>query len=82
MADAIVITRKEGESPNSLYHRFSKQFRSSGIQTFARSNRFSSRKPSKTIRKKDCINRIARREQFEEAYRLGKAPVARKSRRW
>ena len=72
MTDIVVMNRKEGEGATSLYHRFVKQFRSSGVQTTVRNNRFRARRPSKAIRKKDCINRLVKREKYEEAYRLGK----------
>lgn len=72
MVDIVVITRKENEGAAVMYRRFTKHFRSSGVQTSVKQKRFHERKVSKNVRKKDCINRLAQRDKYEEAYRLGK----------
>lgn len=72
MTNSIIILRKENENAASLYRRFVKQFRSSGIQLFVRRNKYCMREPSKSVRKKDCMNRLEKRRKFEEAYRMGK----------
>ena len=74
MKDAIIIKRKGEENPNSLYRRFTKNFRSSGILSYSKQNRYQDRKPSKNVRRKDCIGRLEKKGKFEEAYRLGKIP--------
>lgn len=78
MPDSIIMTKKENEGAASLYRRFVKHFRSSGIQTSAKTKRFHARKPSKNVRKKDCINRLTQKKKYEEAYRLGKIPATYK----
>lgn len=74
MADAIIEYRRGDEQPSSLYRRFIKSFRSSGIQTFTKKNRYRERQMSKNVRRKDCIGRLKQKEKFEEGYRLGKIP--------
>ena len=78
MKDTIVMTKKEGENPSSLYRRFVKHFRASGTQMATRRNKFYARRPSKTTRKKDCMTHLAKRAKFEEAYRLGKISALQK----
>ena len=72
MADNIVMEKKDNEGAASLYRRFVRHFRSSGIQNLTKQKRFYGRKLSKNVRKKDCINRITKREAYEKAYREGK----------
>lgn len=74
MADTIIEYRKGDEQPSSLYRRFTKSFRSSGIQTFAKKNRYQERQLSRNVRRKDCLGRLKQQEKFEEEYRLGKIP--------
>ena len=78
MADTVVMTKKESENTTSLYRRFVKHFRTSGVQTVAKRKRFYSRRLSKNVRKKDCINRLVKKESFERAYRLGKISTLQK----
>ena len=78
MTDIIAMEKKEGEGAMSLYRRFTKQFRSSGIQPFVKQHRFRDRKVSKSIRKKNKMNKIARSEKYELAYRLGKISTFRR----
>ena len=76
MTDSIIITKKDNEGAASLYRRFVRHFRSSGIQSAAKQKRFYGRKASKNIRKKDCINRLTKKEAYEKAYREGKIPAS------
>ena len=71
------MTKHDNEGAASLYRRFVRHFRSSGIQSSAKQKRFYDRKVSKSIRKKDCINRLTKKEMYEKAYREGKIPDAR-----
>ena len=73
--DTIVMSKKDNENPVSLYRRFVKHFRLSGIQPFTKKNRFHARKFSKTVRKKNCITRLDKREKFESDYRMGKVQL-------
>ncbi|MDE0243442.1 MAG: hypothetical protein OYG31_01875 [Candidatus Kaiserbacteria bacterium] len=72
MKDTIVTTKRDNEGSMLMYRRFVKKFRSSGVQTLTKKRRFQARKPSKSIRRKDCIARITKHSIFERAYRLGK----------
>lgn len=72
MKEVIVETKKENENVTSLYRRFLKRFRSAGIQTHTKRNRFQERKMSKMVRRKDCISRLTQRAKFVRLERLGK----------
>ena len=72
MADSIVMEKKENEGAASLYRRFVKHFRSSGIQNSSKQKRFYARKTSKNVRKKDCLARLTQKQRYENAHRLGK----------
>ena len=74
MADRIITTKKDHETPGVMYKRFQKKFRTSGIQKVLKNKKYNERKPSKTIRKKDCLNKLKQRAKFEKAYRLGQIP--------
>ena len=76
MVDTIIMDKKDNEGAVSLYRRFVKHFRSSGIQSSAKSKRFHGRKLSKNVRKKDCINRLIKKAAYEKAYREGKIPTS------
>ena len=78
MTDGIITTRKDNEGAASLYRRFVKHYRSSGIQSSVKQKRFYKRRLSKNVRKKDCLNRITQKQKYEEAYRLGKIPETHK----
>ena len=72
MKDTVITVKRDNEGSMPLYRRFVKKFRSSGIQTITRKRRFQNRKPSRNVRRKDCIARITQHELYERAYRLGK----------
>ena len=72
MVDSIIMTKQDNEGAASLYRRFVKHFRSSGIQTAVKQRRFFDRKISKNVRRKNCINRLVKTAAYEKAYREGK----------
>ena len=72
MKETLIENRKGTENAASLYRRFLKRFRSSGVQTLVKRGRFNERKVSKTIRKKDCLNRLEKWEKRSQLERLGK----------
>ena len=78
MIDTVFVEKNEGENTAALYRRFAKQFRSTGIQTAVKREKFYDRKPSKNVRKKDCINRLKKKQAFELSYRLGKISTLQK----
>jgi len=69
------MKKHANEGAASLYRRFLKHFRSSGIQTSVKQKRFYGRKLSKNIRRKDCINRLTKQATYEKAQREGKIPT-------
>ena len=78
MTDTVLVEKIEGENTTAMYRRFAKQFRSTGIQTAVKREKFHDRKPSKNVRKKECINRLKKRRAFELSYRLGKISTLQK----
>ena len=72
MKDSIVMTKREHENAPALYRRFLKHFRSSTVPTTAKRKRFFARTPSKSVRRKDKLVRLTRRQSLEAQYRMGK----------
>ncbi len=68
----IIVERKSDENVNSLYRRFSKKMKISGIALSLKQNKFRTRLPSKAVRKKNCINKLRRKTNYELLYRMGK----------
>ena len=77
MVDSIIMTKHDNEGAASLYRRFVRHFRSSGIQSSAKQKRFHGRKLSKNIRRQDCINRLTKKGVYEKAFREGKISATR-----
>lgn len=81
MAKTVVEVVKTGsESPTNLIRRFTKRVQGSGILVRVRSLRYASRPLSKYTRKKKTLTKIARREVYEEAAKMGR-PIVTKKRR-
>lgn len=68
----VVTNKKKDENSNALLRRFSKKMRASGSIMAVKHNRYHERKMSPVVRKKECLNKLKRRGEFEENYRLGK----------
>ena len=71
MKSKITVERNGTESPNSLYRRFSKKMKISGIMQHIKKNKFTERKMSKIIRKTECLLKIKKREAYQDKIRKG-----------
>lgn len=68
----VEVKRKEGESNESLYRRFSRKVQQSGVLVRARRNRFFEPEKSRMMQRKNALRRAELREEREELKRLGK----------
>lgn len=59
----LEIKRKEGETSQSLAHRFTKTVRQSGVLLELRKKQFTKRKKSGLAKKKSAIRRVERRAE-------------------
>ncbi len=68
----VSVEKKEGESTNSLFRRFSKKMQLTSIISNIKHSKYQKRHKSKLVRKKDCLNRLEKREKYTKLFRLGK----------
>lgn len=73
MATNIEIKATSSENTSSVMRRFSRRVKSSGIINKAKSLRYSSRRVSKTMQKKQALRTIKKRGNLEKLIKLGKA---------
>ncbi len=68
----INVTKKKGESFESLFRRFTRRVQASGKMLTARDGRFFSRTPNRNKRHGSALRRLEKRENFEYRMRAGK----------
>lgn len=68
----IQVTKKSGENSASLMRRFSRKAKESGLVKKVRSKRYSERKLSDFVLKKNALKRIERQTEREKLQKLGK----------
>ena len=67
----IEVKRKEGESPNALFFRFSKKVKRSGVLREAKKRRFRTRPESRRKRSLSALHRARKRVHLERLQRHG-----------
>lgn len=72
MATNAEVTKNEGESPVNLIRRFSKRVQGAGLIQRMRSRRYYARTKSSSVRRKQALKVIKRREEVHELIKLGK----------
>ena len=73
MAKTVIEIKKNGtESSASIMRRFSRRVRESGIVKHVKENRYSERKPSTFVMKKNALKRMEKREEYAKLKKLGK----------
>ena len=72
MSDNIIVTKEEKESPSSMYKRFSRKMKTSGIVNALKKTRYNARDLSKNVRKAEKLRKIEKAKEFKILYRLGK----------
>jgi hypothetical protein len=68
----VEITKQGAENPMGTIRRFTKKVQGSGVLRRARKIRYFTRSQSKFVKKSQALNRIAKREKYEELVKLGK----------
>lgn len=66
------VTKAQNETNPSLLRRFSKKVKDLGTVKLVRSLRYNNRTLSPFKKKKNALNRIAKREEMEKLKKLGK----------
>lgn len=70
----VAVERNNNENNISLIKRFTRRVQGSGVLMRVRKNRFSSRKKSPYVVKKQALKRIERQASYEELVKMGKVP--------
>lgn len=68
---AIEVKKKEGETTGSLFFRFSKKVRQSGILAEARKRRFAARNENRRKRRNSAVYRAAKQAEMVRLKKLG-----------
>jgi ribosomal protein S21 len=72
MATNAEVTQNDGENTISLIRRFSKRVQGTGLIQGTRRRRYYSRAKSTSVRRKQTLKVIKRREEVQELIKLGK----------
>ena len=77
-----VEVQKQGtENTMGTIRRFTKRVQGSGVLRRARNIRYFKRSQSKFVKKSQALNRIAKREKYNELVKLGKIAENQRGRR-
>jgi hypothetical protein len=71
----IIISKRDGESNESLMRKYSRAFRSSGFGDDAKSHQVFHRKPNKNQQRKSAKRRREAREEREFLIKTGKLVI-------
>ncbi len=72
MATNAEVTKNENETPVNLIRRFSKRVQGTGLIQRMRTRRYYVRFKSDSVRRKQTLKVIKRREEVQELIKLGK----------
>ena len=72
MAENVKVERGESENNLSVLRRFTKRMQGSGVLRRIRKQRFHKRTLSQSVRKKQALKALGKREKYEELVKLGK----------
>ncbi len=72
MATNAEVSKNEGETAVNLIRRFSKRVQGAGLIPRMRSRRYFARPKSPSVRRKQTLKVIKRREEVHELIKLGK----------
>lgn len=79
MATNVQVEKNQNESSANVIRRFTKRVQNAGIIRRIRDNRYSKRVKSANVRKEARLKKLAKKEEYERLYKLGK--VQEKTRR-
>lgn len=68
----VEVTKQGTENPMGTIRRFTKRVQGSGVLRRARKIRYFTRNQSQFVKKSQALNRIAKREKYQELLKLGK----------
>lgn len=68
---AIMVRKREGESPTSMLYTFTKRVRRSGVLKEVRSRKFHDRPKSRVKRRLSAIHRETKRAEVERLKKFG-----------
>ncbi len=72
MATNAEVTKNENETPVNMIRRFSKRVQGTGLIQRMRTRRYHARVKSASVRRKQTLKVIKRREEVQELIKLGK----------
>lgn len=75
------VSKNGNENNASLMRRFSRKSQSSGVVKRVRSIRYHSRDLSDAGKKKNALNKISRKDRYQELFKLGRISAEKKRRR-
>jgi len=83
MATNVQVEKNQNESSANVIRRFTKRMQNAGIVRKIRGQRYYSRTKSKNVQKEARLKKLARKEEYETAHKLGKIqePTHRGGRR-
>lgn len=77
----VEMKKKDNESNLSVLKRFGRKVQESGVIQHSKSNRYEERKESSFVKKKNRLNSIKKRAEFEKMVKLGKIVPRGRGRR-
>ena len=80
MATNVQVEKNQNESSANVIRRFTKRVQNAGIVRRIRDNRYHSRTKSSNVRKDSRLKKLAKKENDERDYKMGKV-IERKGRR-
>ncbi len=72
MATNVQVEKNQNESSANVIRRFTKRVQGSGIIRRMRGNRYHNRLKSSNVRQATRLKKLAKKEKYEEMYKLGK----------
>lgn len=72
MATNVQVEKNQNESSANVIRRFTKRMQNAGIVRRMRDNRYHSRDKSRNVRKEARLKKLAKKENYEKLYKLGK----------
>lgn len=72
MATNVQVTKNNNESSANVIRRFTKRMQNAGIVRKVRNQRYYARIKSRNVQKEARLKKLAKKEAYEEQYKLGK----------
>ncbi len=76
---SVRVNKRKGENFNSLFYRFNRKIRRSGILREARKKLYHQKPPNKNQRRKSALYREEKKKEIEKLRRYGHGPFGRRS---